>query len=105
MKPETKENLKLQLLRLVGWFGFMAFSGLILAGISSGAGAGVFSTVLTVIVAIPSWGLPALIGLSPNIHNASGTRFLLGIALHLCLWFAFWERKRLWAWVKRKWRA
>ena len=67
-----------------------------------GSGHGPIGIVFMAIIGIPTWGLPVLCGVPNNIHNASGAGFLIGRALHLGLWFAFWERKKIAAWFKKK---
>jgi len=34
-------------------------------------------------------------------HPRSESLFNLGIGIHFALWMTFWERRAIWAWVKR----
>jgi hypothetical protein len=90
LRKETLQNAALQ---VAGYVLLMTFAGLCLAGNPP--------VPIMAIIAIPTWGLPVMLGtLQPRDPSRIG--FLLGLALHFSLWLCLLNRKAIKAMIKRR---
>ena len=90
LRKETLQNAALQ---VAGYVLLMTFAGLCLAGNPP--------VPIMAVIAIPTWGLPVLLG-SLHPRDPSRIGFLLGLALHFSLWLCLLNRKAIKAMIKRR---